>query len=80
MKPGLPFDFYYHYAEPSWDQRRINNINQHFVTAFLGIQLKKKEYGKYLEVSEDSNLKTWTGFKPRTSVGLLLVHASPSGE
>ncbi|MES1221644.1 MAG: dienelactone hydrolase, partial [Bacteroidota bacterium] len=23
---------YYHYAEPAWDQRRINNINQHFVT------------------------------------------------
>ena len=80
LKPGLPFDFYYHYAEPSWDQRRINNINQHFVTAFLGIQLKKKEYGKYLELNEDSNLKTWTGFKPRTSVGLSLVHASPSGE
>jgi predicted dienelactone hydrolase len=77
LKPGLPFDFYYHYAEPSWDQRRINNINQHFVTAFLGIQLKKMEYGKYLEVGEISNLKTWTGFKPRTSVGLELVHTLP---
>jgi predicted dienelactone hydrolase len=43
LQPGLPFDFYYHYAEPAWDQRRVNNINQHFVTAFLGIYLKNKE-------------------------------------
>jgi predicted dienelactone hydrolase len=77
LKSGLPFDFYYHYAEPTWDQRRINNINQHFVTAFLGIQLKKKEYGKYLEAGEISGQKTWTGFKPRTSVGIELVHALP---
>jgi len=21
LKPGLPVDFYYHYAEPAWDQR-----------------------------------------------------------
>lgn len=74
LKPGLPFDFYYHYAEPVWDQRRINNINQHFVTAFLGIQLKKKEYSKYLDF--DPNIKTWPGFKPRTSVGLELVHSA----
>jgi predicted dienelactone hydrolase len=77
LKPGLPFDFYYHYAEPAWDQKRINNINQHFVTAFLGIQLKKKEYGKYLDAAEIAAQKTWTGFKPRTSVGLELVHALP---
>ena len=34
VKPG-GFADYYHYAEPAWDQRRINNINEHFVTAFL---------------------------------------------
>jgi len=66
---------YYHYAEPAWDQRRINNINQHFVTAFLGIYLKQKEYGKYLDLPENSNTKNWTGFKPRSSVGLELLHA-----
>jgi predicted dienelactone hydrolase len=76
--PGLPFDFYYHYAEPAWDQRRINNINQHFVTAFLGMQLKKKEYGKYLNADKISDMKTWTGFKPRTSVGLELLHELPA--
>jgi dienelactone hydrolase len=72
LKPGLPFDFYYHYAEPVWDQRRINNINQHFVTAFLGIRMKKMEYAKYLDF--DRNTKTWPGFKARTSVGLELLH------
>ena len=78
LKPGMPFDFYYHYAEPVWDQRRINNINQHFVTAFLEINLRKKDYAKYLKVGENADLKTWTGFKPRTSVGLELVHALPA--
>jgi len=68
---------YYHYAEPAWDQRRINNINQHFVTAFLGIYLKQKDFGKYLNVQEKSNDKNWTGFKPRSSVGLELVHSKP---
>jgi predicted dienelactone hydrolase len=75
LKPGLHIDEYYRYAEPSWNERRINNINQHFVTAFLGIHLKKKDYAKYLDLKENSNEKTWTGFKPRSSVGLELLHA-----
>jgi predicted dienelactone hydrolase len=74
MKAGLHFDEYYRYAEPSWNERRINNINQHFVTAFLGLQLKKKEYAKFLDVNVHSNEKLWTGFKPRSSVGLELLH------
>jgi predicted dienelactone hydrolase len=78
MKAGLHFDEYYRYAEPAWNERRINNINQHFVTAFLGIHLKKADYGKYLDVKENSNDKLWTGFKPRSSVGLELLHALPS--
>ena len=32
------FDDYMHYAEPAWDMGRLNNINQHFVTAFLDYQ------------------------------------------
>ena len=74
LQPGLHIDEYYRYAEPSWDQRRINNINQHFVTAFLGIHLKQKDYGKFLDLTEDSNEKTWPGFVPRSSVGLQLLH------
>jgi predicted dienelactone hydrolase len=77
LKPGLHFDEYYRYAEPAWNERRINNINQHFITAFLGIHLKKKDFGKYLSVQENSNEKDWTGFKPRSSTGLELLHALP---
>lgn len=77
MTPGIPLDEYLRYAEPAWNERRINNINQHFVTAFLGAQLKGLDYKKYLEVKENSNEATWFGFKPRTSVGLELRHAKP---
>ena len=76
MKAGLPFDEYYRYAEPAWNERRINNINQHFVTAFLGIHLKKKDYAKYLDIKENANDKLWMGFKPRSCVGLELLHSS----
>ena len=75
LKFGLPFDEYYRYAEPSWNERRINNINQHFVTAFLGIHLKKNDFDKFLNVKENSNEKTWMGFKNRSSTGLELVHS-----
>ena len=75
LKAGVNFDEYYHYAEPSWNGQRINNINQHFVTAFIGIYLKKQDYGKYLDLQPNSNEKTWTGFKPRTATGLELLHA-----
>ncbi|MDZ7935054.1 MAG: dienelactone hydrolase family protein [Emticicia sp.] len=75
LKAGLHFDEYYRYAEPAWNERRINNINQHFVTAFLGIHLKKKDYAKYLDVNQNSNEKPWIGFKPRSSVGLELLKA-----
>ncbi len=77
QNPGINFNEYYRYAEPVWSEERINNINQHFVTAFLGIHLKKEDFGKYLELNENSNEKTWTGFIPRSSVGLELLHAVP---
>ncbi len=77
LKPELIEEFNF-YSEPSWNEYRINNINQHFVTAFLGIHLKKKDYGKYLDLNENSNKKNWVGFKPRSSVGLELLHAVPA--
>lgn len=67
---------YEHYSEPSWNEKRLNNINQHFVTAFLGIYLQHKDYHKYLQVQEKSNEKPWTGFKPRSSTGMELLHAA----
>lgn len=77
LKAGVNVSEYNHYAEPSWNEYRINNINQHFVTAFLGIQLKRQDFGKYLEVQENSNDKPWTGFKARFSTGMELLHALP---
>ena len=77
LKAGVSFNEYYHYAEPAWNEYRINNINQHFVTAFIGIFLKQKEYTKYLDLPVLSNDKGWTGFKPRTAAGLELLHALP---
>lgn len=78
LKPGLHIDEYYRYAEPSWNERRINNINQHFVTAFLGMQLKKLDYAPYLDVPQSANdSPVWKGFKPRSSVGLEMRHVKP---
>lgn len=31
---------YAHYAEPAWDMERLNDLNAHFVTAFLNSRLK----------------------------------------
>ena len=75
LEPGLHIDEYYRYAEPSWDERRINNINQHFVTAFLGIHLKQQDFQKYLDIPESSNAENWPGFIPRSSTGMELLHA-----
>ncbi len=33
-------DDYNHYAEAVWDMGRLNNLNEHFVTAFLNYRLK----------------------------------------
>jgi predicted dienelactone hydrolase len=82
-----PFD---HYADPVWDTVRMNNIAQHFVTAFLGKYLKDDEtMDAYLNVipdaadgvyaaNEDGTFKPehtyWKGFADRTAKGLTLGH------
>ena len=82
------FREYIHYQEPAWDNRRCNNINQHFITAFLGIHLKgMDEYQSYLDLIPFSNDGTpgldppdpnyWKGFKEWTAVGLELHHIEP---
>jgi len=77
LERNLSIDEYLRYGDSVWDMRRMNNINQHFVTAFLGIHLKGKEdFKSYLEVDENAEKKEWPGFKPRTSVGLELDHKS----
>jgi hypothetical protein len=56
LAPALYIDEYYRYADSTWGQRKINNINQHFVTAFLGTYLKGKDMSNYLDTPEDSNV------------------------
>ncbi len=78
MAPGLDINEYLRYADSVWDMRRINNVNQHFVTAFFGVHLKHQDLGSYLELAQDANTGNWKGFKPRTSIGMELRHAAPS--
>lgn len=87
------FDDYMHYAEPAWEPGRLNNLNQHFVTAFLDAKLKGKDTLAYLNVpvpiaengkfsrNADGTPKPddtyWKGFKPRTALGIELYHLMP---
>jgi predicted dienelactone hydrolase len=80
-----PFD---HYADPVWDTVRMNNIAQHFVTAFLGKYVRQDaamdDYLKLVPDSEagvfarneDGSYKPehtyWKGFGDRTAKGLKL--------
>jgi hypothetical protein len=84
-----PFD---HYADAVWDSVRMNNIAQHFVTAFLGKHLKgDASMSEYLDLveeaksgvyamNEDGTQKPehsyWKGFADRTAKGLTLMHAA----
>jgi predicted dienelactone hydrolase len=79
---------YMHYQEPAWDNRKINNVNQHFVTAFLGMHLKGDHdtYAPYLDLHPISNESHrtdptdptyWKGFTPWAAIGMELHHAAP---
>jgi predicted dienelactone hydrolase len=68
---GVSMEEYLRYADPVWDMRKMNNVNQHFVTAFLDLLLKgNEEMSRYLNQSGDSNTRDWDGFAPRTALGL----------
>jgi predicted dienelactone hydrolase len=61
-----------HYADAVWDTVRMNNILDHFATAFFGVYLKgEADKQTYLDPG-------WKGFKQRTAVGLTLEHARPA--
>lgn len=76
----LPHEFYSsesqegagHYTDPVWDTLRMNNILQHFVTAFLGVHLKGDDsMASYLDIpSGDSNGQEWPGFESGSAIGL----------
>jgi len=86
--PHLDFVPFEHYADAVWDSVRMNNITQHFATAYFGQHLKQNAKMKaYLDLVEDSDkgvfaaekdgtLKLehtyWKGFQNRTAKGLRL--------
>ena len=59
-----------HYADAVWDTVRMNNILDHFATAYFDFYLKgDQEKLAYFDA--------WKGFKRGTAVGLTLDHATP---
>lgn len=77
LQPGMHLDEYLRYADSVWDQRRINNVNQHFITAFLGIQLKGLTDYQTFMITDKNTEQKMTGFKDRTWVGITLDHNTP---
>jgi predicted dienelactone hydrolase len=67
---------YAHYADAVWDNTRMNNILDHFATAYFDRYLKdQQDKQAYFDVQPNA---PWKGFKPRTWVGLTLDHAAPA--
>ena len=64
-----------HYADAVWDNVRMNNILDHFATAWFDWLLKgQQEKAAYLAPADGADFK---GFQRRTSIGLTLEHARP---
>ena len=64
-----------HYADAVWDSVRMNNILDHFATAYFNLHLKQQaDMAAYLTPPASGDLK---GFQSRTSVGLVLEHRTP---
>jgi predicted dienelactone hydrolase len=75
LGPASPFG---HYADAVWDTTRMNNILQHFATAFFSLHLKgERDKQAFLDLVPNSKDGAWKGFKPRTAVGLMLEHMPP---
>lgn len=89
----LGFAPFEHYADPVWDTVRMNNIAQHFATAWFDLKLKNdQDKARYLSLVEDSDQAVWAankdgsikpehtyweGFANRTAKGLRLEHRKP---
>lgn len=79
----VPFE---HYADAVWDTNRMNNIAQHFATAFLALHLKEdSQMQPYLDLipvaaegvislddagKEQPDHSHWAGFAKGTALGL----------
>lgn len=83
-----------HYTDPVWDSVRMNNIMDHFATAWFDYHLKGiQERASYLELVPDprdgiysmedgqatENHSYWKGFGRGTAQGLMLEHLRPEG-
>ncbi|THF88902.1 dienelactone hydrolase [Deinococcus sp. KSM4-11] len=80
LASGVGHDDFMRFAEPAWDTTRLNNLNQHFITAFLDGHLRgRADAAAYLDVptprSNDAGPnRPWPGFPPRSAVGIELHH------
>ena len=67
-----------HYTDSVWDTVRMNNILQHFATAFLDLHLKGVgDMRSYLDLPEDgaaAGQGGWKGFAGGGAVGLMMYH------
>ena len=78
-----------HYVDAVWDSVRMNNVMDHFATAFFDLHLKedvsKREYLELLPNAEDGVYSVtdgtpteehtyWKGFPRATARGLVLEH------
>jgi predicted dienelactone hydrolase len=84
-----------HYTDAVWDSTRMNNISQHFVTAWLGIHLNKDiEMNAFIDLIPNSNDGVWSmdkegkttaehsywpGFKNRMAKGLRFESLAKDG-
>ena len=91
-----PWPAFLHYADPVWDTVRMNNILDHFATAFFDVYLKgEQDKQAYLDVvpngkdavyavekdgTHSAGYTYWKGFRQGTAVGLVLEHASPQAQ
>lgn len=57
----LGFNVSDHYTDAVWDTVRMNNIAQHFVTAWMDLHLKEDaDKARYLDLVENSNDGVWS--------------------
>lgn len=74
------------FEEPVWRKERITSINQHFITAFLDLNLKGDETRRaYLNVAvprsnDGKDATLWKGFQKRWALGLELHCPPPAAQ
>ncbi len=84
---AVEYEQFMRYGDNVWDSARMNNINQHFATAFFDLYLKGADTAAYLDlievaadgrfsVADDGSFNPdhtyWLGFPNRSAVGLRL--------